>query len=266
MRRLAVAFDPLNLQTFGRRSKLGFRHFDLRARRCSPTSPFVFPFRPIQVGIMEFGVAATDPIRQSLGSELCAACENNNVAQVQKITSSNVGSNWSYILVAAGREGASDVAAYALEQGAKVEGSELEAIITSRNFEPVYRLLVKSGAVDVEYVFEYHGQMLGYCATEGRHSLAQFLLEHGASPNAHDQSSEFRTALASAAVNSDDRMIGLLWRYGGRVEGSGALQFAAQHGKLENMKFLLDHGANVNEVCFLAPDADYSVRDLGSGK
>lgn len=40
----------------------------------------------------------------------------------------------------------------------------------------------------------------------------------------------------------------LLRNYGARIQGSGALMFAAQQGKLKNIELLLARGADVNMV------------------
>ena len=43
----------------------------------------------------------------------------------------------------------------------------------------------------------------------------------------------------------------LLLNYGARIQGSGALIFAAQQGKLKNIELLLARGADVNKVEFV---------------
>lgn len=207
-----------------------------------------------------------DPIYKALGPALFVACQEDNVPQVESITSNNKTSDWTHVLVAAGREGATNVAAYAMARGGMATGSALEAIVTSSGSEPVYRQLIETKTVDVNYVFELYGEMLGYCASKGNHDLAEFLLEHGACPDSHDQTHAFRTTLASAAAYSDERMVQLLLDYGARIPGSGALAFAAEQGKLKNVQLLLAHGADVNEVGHLEPEGDPSVRKIGTGK
>lgn len=44
-------------------------------------------------------------------------------------------------------------------------------------------------------------------------------------------------------------MTELLLKYGVPIDRSGALHFAAFYGALDTMRLLIEHGADVNELC-----------------
>ena len=57
----------------------------------------------------------------------------------------------------------------------------------------------------------------------------------------------------------------LLLKYNATLKGSGALAPAAQHGKLNMVKFLLKKGAFVDENC-VTSDLETDEQDLGGGR
>lgn len=77
--------------------------------------------------------------------------------------------------------------------------------------------------------------------------ITTFLLSKGADPNRH-YSFEKDTLLGRAAGGQSLGILEALLRYGANVEGSQALRQAAEQGRIENARRLLDAGADVNEV------------------
>jgi ankyrin repeat protein len=90
---------------------------------------------------------------------------------------------------------------------------------------------------DVDEVSYSWGMPLYQCARNGKHAMAELLLERGADPNAQVYASG--TPLSEAYGQRDDRMIALLERYGGKSNPSMAgfyrrkdlaLRLLAEHG------------------------------------
>jgi len=188
------------------------------------------------------------PIAEQISPKLYTACEQDNVPQVQALTSNNSSpSFWHGVLLAAVIEKSTDVAAYCLAQGVTVDDFILRNVVGSNKSEPVYRYFVQNKAVDVNRYVDRGGAVLGIATTSGRYSLVRFCLENGASPNEPIEMSGNLTPLACAARQYDEEMVRLLLDHGAQMKDSGALVFAAQEGKLATVKLLIARGADVNE-------------------
>lgn len=59
-------------------------------------------------------------------------------------------------------------------------------------------------------------------------------------------------------------MAALLIKHGARVIGSGAIVMAAEEGKMEMVKMLLDEGADINEIGIEHPTDPRFKEDMGS--
>ena len=199
-----------------------------------------------------------------LGPELYAACRQNDVAQVKILTTPGIGSSnwleeaskWSAAILAAASEHGTEVAEFCLTN-ARDRFSTLDGIGTWvlgwEALEPAYRFLVDSNLVDPEHRLDRTGQLLGLGAGSSlgrgpRHSLVEYLLSKRIDPNQRVEMYGRVYALTAAAGWADQRMLGILLDGGATLNGSGALQYAAGKGKKENVRYLLDRGANVNEM------------------
>ena len=76
---------------------------------------------------------------------------------------------------------------------------------------------------------------------------ARLCLKRGADPN-RNLVDEHLPILAAAAEVASLEMVELLVAYGAKVVGSGAIVMAAEAGKLDVVLFLLEKGADVNEM------------------
>jgi ankyrin repeat protein len=76
--------------------------------------------------------------------------------------------------------------------------------------------------------------------------FTEYLLSLGADPNAVSSDTISPLAYAAFQYNSPE-MVELLLQHGARVNGSSALAAAAQKGYLATAKYLLDHGADIND-------------------
>ena len=203
------------------------------------------------------------PWARQFQGELRAACQQDDVNAIKDLTTHNPPQNWSSILAFAATASAIHVATYCLQHGATVGQEVLNYVISSDRSEPIYRYFVDSGYVDVDYDIEWRGTMLGAMASQGRNSLVEYLLSKGADPNCRVESMLRKTALACAAGRADEMTLGLLLDYGATLNGSGALVFAAQRGKVENVRFLLAKGADIDEMGIEDPADRRSLEKLG---
>lgn len=196
--------------------------------------------------------------------ELHAACKQDDVNAIKGLTTQFSPEGWLDVLAIAAGEGATQVATYCLQQGARVNDQVLDYVICSDRSEPIYRFFVESGHVSVDYDIEWRGTMLGSVAKQGRNPLVEYLLRKGADPNCRVQSMLRKTALACAAgINGDEKTLGLLLDYGATLNRSGALVFAAERGRVANVKFLLAKGADIDELGVEDPGDRRSLNKLG---
>jgi ankyrin repeat protein len=89
----------------------------------------------------------------------------------------------------------------------------------------------------------------------GKVECARLLLEKGADPNAQSASATGSTVLCFAADLNNPNLLAALVAKGGDVNGKGRnlvapLYHAAAYGKLEAAKFLVTHGAKIDEPGF----------------
>ena len=135
---------------------------------------------------------------------------------------------------------------YCISLGANVNHMEIQIAVIQAKSLDVYKAVVPVG-----YNLNHdHGIVGGpLCWVGNDVPLAAYLLSHGADPNRDLQTGIYQP-LALAARNTGDNveMIELFIKYGAQVDRSGALIVAAQYGKLETVRCLIAHGANVNLI------------------
>jgi ankyrin repeat protein len=78
-------------------------------------------------------------------------------------------------------------------------------------------------------------------------ALVDFLLDHG-SDHTEAECIQTHSMLATAAIFSSTGVVSSLLARGILVKQSGALEAAAYYGKLEMIGYLLDHGADIDEI------------------
>lgn len=160
------------------------------------------------------------------------------------------------MLVAATEKSHAKVVEYCFQQGAVVDDdvsfaayrgltADLFEVLVPRNIfdiskHPEYLSDLLHGAVWVGYFNRpSHSAGSGPRGTE----LARSLIAHGAKVDGD-------VILQAARIQSVEFMECLL-AHGAALGGSGALHMAASQGRLEMTKYLLDHGADVNELLLM---------------
>jgi ankyrin repeat protein len=110
-------------------------------------------------------------------------------------------------------------------------------------FKLVY---ARNPACIVEF-YERRGTLLAIAlGTGASKEFIGYLLSLGADPNAISKDTITPLAYAAFQYNSPE-VVELLLQHGAQVNGSSALAAAAQKGYLTTAKYLLNHGANIND-------------------
>ncbi|KAL8738877.1 MAG: hypothetical protein Q9181_000404 [Wetmoreana brouardii] len=95
---------------------------------------------------------------------------------------------------------------------------------------------------------DYAG-LLELCIDEGAdYDFTKWLLEHGADPNSGHLMGDSNSAITAAAERGRTDFSERLVKHGAKVSGSGALAGAAEKQHTEMVGWLLDRGADVDEI------------------
>lgn len=217
---------------------------------------------------MVVGTSLEETIRSKLDSELLFICESDqpyaleNVLQQRATTTPNYIPPLSTIMAAAVYHDSSAIVAYCLSRKAKMVDPTM-TFIAQRGAWKSYQLIIEAGAIDINYVVPWYGDILSTVATNDNLEMARFCLEHGADPN-QNRVDEHKTVIAATAELGYVDMVALLLEYGAVLQGSGAIILAAEEGEVEMVRFLLKMGADVDEVGVEDPLDERTKEDVGS--
>lgn len=125
------------------------------------------------------------------------------------------------------------------------EGVVISALEGS-NPVAVFKLFFEYG-MEPDYNLDRAGNATSFAIAKGKIDLVKFFLEKGANPTGRYLQPE-DTYLGAAARQQTSDMLKLLIEKGANLKGSQALRQAAQSGRPNNAKFLLDIGADINEL------------------
>lgn len=207
-------------------------------------------------------------IKATLGDELHLACEDGDLdtivgyIRLQKAENRSYTPPLSEILYTAIGKDRLNVIRYCLENGAVVNSSIMQKLLICRA-KGTYLFFLESKAVDIDYYIPWFGDILSNVATADDLEWAELCLAHGADPN-RNLVDEYKSILAAVAEFSSVQMATLLVANGAKVKGSGALVLAAEEGKLDMVKYLLDQGADIDEVGIEHPTDKRYEEDVGS--
>ncbi len=112
----------------------------------------------------------------------------------------------------------------------------------------VFRVLLDNG-MGVDKYLELNGSPLVSACRSGNVELTKFLLDEGADPNNGYFSGDYESLVwAILGSNASLDIVRLLLAQGTVVKGTGALIAAAEHGNLEAVKLLLEHGQKTGDL------------------
>ena len=191
-------------------------------------------------------------LKATLGDELHQACEAGDLdtiveyIRLQKAENRSYTPPFSEMLYTATGKDRLNVIKYCHENGAVVTQCIMQKLLICRA-KKTYLFFLESKAVDVDYYIPWWSDILSNVATADDFEWAELCLAHGADPN-RNLVEEYKSILAAVAEVSSVQMATLLVANGARVKGSGALVLAADEGKLDMVQYLLDQGADVDEM------------------
>ena len=207
-------------------------------------------------------------LKGELGDLLYDACQKGDLEAVKGTICQLQASNPTYeppfpsILHGAISKDRANVVKYCLDHSTPVT-AEMMRIILINKAKDVYKLLLDTNAIDVNYYIPWFGDILSNAATHDDFEMATICLCHGADPNAN-LVDEHMSILAAVAELASVDMARLLLKHGARLGGSGAIVKAAEAGKLEMVRVLLEEGADVNEVGIEHPTDPRYKEDMGT--
>ena len=135
---------------------------------------------------------------------------------------------------------------HCLSSGAKVTDDLLKLIVGIRPLKS-FEAMLTAKAVDINHYIPWYGDMVTCTAIEDDVAFAKLCFAHGADPN-RNLFEDYKTALAAIAETASVPMASLFLDAGAKLRDSGAIVAAAAAGKSDMVQFLLDRGADVNEV------------------
>lgn len=81
-----------------------------------------------------------------------------------------------------------------------------------------------------------------------QYDFTKWLLDHGADPNSGHLLNDSTTAITAVAAQGRTDLADLLFQHHARLSGSGALAAAAEKKQLPMVRWLLDQGAEIDEI------------------
>ena len=207
-------------------------------------------------------------LKGGMGDLLYDACQKGDLEAVKRTIAQLKASNSAYqppfssILYASTSKDRANVVKYCLDHSTPIT-PEIMKIILINKTKDVYKLLLDTNAIDVNYYIPWFGDILSNAATHDDFKMIAICLSHDADPNANIVD-EHMSILAAVAELASVEMARLLLKHGARLRGSGAIVKAAEAGKLEMVKVFLEEGADVNEVGIEHPTDPRYKEDMGT--
>ena len=94
------------------------------------------------------------------------------------------------------------------------------------------------------------GSYLVLAVVFGNREQVSFCLEHGADPNLGWYFRIFCPLAAAARFDASIEVMEMLLKSGAEIKGSDALQVSAKYNRVDLIKLLLEHGADIDEIGF----------------
>lgn len=124
------------------------------------------------------------------------------------------------------------------------------------NYTDVLEALIAGKRSVVTFHMGHGLQPLDVAIRSRKPDIVDVLFRHGATVKhpghggyGHKRDGSYRASLLSkAAAAESPRIMETLLKYGATIPESGALHYAAECGRLENMRVLIERGADVNEL------------------
>lgn len=163
---IEVTMDPQEptCPYWGKRRSKSLRSEEAQTN-AQPCKVFIKPPLPLESNftgpqLQKYKPTVPGQFAKRIGVELDAACKQDDVDAIKDLTAhSPPTASWSTILEIAAAEGATQVATYCIQQGARVDDVVLDHVICSDRSEPAYRFFVEAGHISVDYSIAWRATM-----------------------------------------------------------------------------------------------------------
>ena len=151
-------------------------------------------------------------------------------------------------------EGQLDIMRYLLDSSPLIEIDSWAAWYAAWGGLEAYKLLHSKYPDIIHWYFGHHGNAVHIATRRRDAALLEYLLEHGLDPGwSLVEDSDCRAGplmpIDNAALTSTTPEIAqILVKHGALVNGTSALEIAAQFGRLSLARYFLDQGADINVV------------------
>ena len=139
----------------------------------------------------------------------------------------------------------------------------LTALLSPDTF-PTFQHLVTSGVLDINTNLDRLGTFLVLSVKLNNQEHVEFCLKYGANPDLGLYAHIWSPLATGANFGASPRIIELLLNAGASLEGSDALQTAAEKGRADLVRMLLEKGAKVDTLGFLDCAIESRAEEAGS--
>ena len=185
----------------------------------------------------------------SAEKDLVEACRQGQLKKVESlITQLYVGKPLPFekMMLAAVEKDQSEIVDYCLEKGAPICCHVTNKVAMKRAWQTL-RVLVNRGGVDINRDIEGFGDYLLFAVRHDEFHAVSLCLELGADPNLH-LFQDANSSIAMAAQDASLNVLKELIKYDAHVRDSNAIVLAAENGRSDVIKLLLEHGADIDEI------------------
>lgn len=195
--------------------------------------------------------------RAEIGDDLYNACYAGDLPTVLAVISQQRSRDPTFspplaaMMYVAAKRDHSAIVEHCLASGATISDELLQRIVVDRPIK-TYEVILKAKAIDANYFIPWFGDVLTCVATDNDFDFVKLCLSHGADPN-RNLFEEDKTALAAVAETASIEIAKLLLEHGANVKNSAAAVAAAAAGKTDMVRFLLEKGADVDEMGIYHP-------------
>ena len=124
-----------------------------------------------------------------------------------------------------------------------------KALFTSTSF-PSVQHLITNGALDINTNLDRLGTLLILAVKRNNQEHVSFCLKHGANPNLGLYAHMWSALATGAKLGASMEIIEMLLDAGARIEESNALHTAAENGRIDAVRILLENGADIDAIGF----------------
>ena len=139
----------------------------------------------------------------------------------------------------------------------------LTALLSPDTF-PTFQHLVTSGVLDINTNLDRLGTFLILSVKRNNQEHVEFCLKYGANPDLGLYAHIWSPLATGANFGASPRIIEMLLNAGASLEGSDVLQTAAEKGRADLVRMLLEKGAEVDTLGFVDCAIESRAEEAGS--